>query len=68
MTVCWNSNDVDLEGEGLDHNFDLVKDRFGSTFHVRESNLDDYPYQHLMKRFLEIKYDGWILLEARTRS
>lgn len=66
VTVCWNSNDVDLDGEGLDHNFDLVKDRFGATVHVRELNLGDYPYARLMKRFLEINYDGWILLEART--
>ena len=66
VTVCWNSNDVDLEGEGLDHNFDLVKDRFGATVHVRELNIGDYPYQKLMKRFLEMNYDGWILLEART--
>ena len=43
VTVCWNSNDVDLQGEGLDHNFDLVKDRFGATVHVRELNLGDYP-------------------------
>ncbi len=66
VTVCWNSNDVDLEGEGLDHNFDLVKDRFGATVHVRELNIGDYPYQQLMKRFLDMNYDGWILLEART--
>ena len=65
-TVCWNSNDVDLTGEGLDHNFDLVKNRFGSTVHVRELNDGDYPYQHLMERFLGINYDGWILLEARA--
>jgi sugar phosphate isomerase/epimerase len=66
VTVCWNSNDVDLQGEGLDRNFDLVKDRLGETVHVRELNLGDYPYRRLMKRFLEINYEGWILLEART--
>ena len=30
-TICWNSNNVDLEGKGLEHNFNLVKDRFGAT-------------------------------------
>ena len=65
-TVCWNSNDVDLNGEGLDHNFDLVKDRFGSTVHVRELDDANYPYQRLMDRFREMNYDGWILLEARS--
>ena len=65
-TVCWNSNDVDLDGEGLEHNFDLVKDRFGSTVHVRELNVGDYPYADLMKLFVGMNYGGWILLEART--
>ncbi len=65
-TVCWNSNDVDLSGEGLEANFDMVKDRFGATVHVRELNLGDYPYAQLMQLFLKMRYKGWILLEART--
>jgi sugar phosphate isomerase/epimerase len=65
-TICWNSNDVDLDGQGLEHNFNLVKDRFGATVHVRELNLGDYPYADLMKLFQQIDYNGWILLEART--
>ncbi len=64
--VCWNSNDIDLTGEGLVHNFNLVKDRFGATVHVRELNSDAYPYQQLMDLFREMGYAGWILLEART--
>jgi len=64
--VCWNSNAQDLDGEGLVHNFNLVKDRFGATAHVRELNLDDYPYQQLMDLFVKMDYDGWILLECRT--
>jgi sugar phosphate isomerase/epimerase len=66
-TVCWNSNDVDLDGEGLEHNFNLVKDRFGATVHVRELNIGDYPYADLMKLFAKMNYNGWILLEARTK-
>jgi sugar phosphate isomerase/epimerase len=65
-TVCWNSNDVDLDGEGLEHHFDLVKDRFGATVHVRELNVGKYPYSDLMKLFVKMKYKGWILLEARA--
>jgi sugar phosphate isomerase/epimerase len=64
--VCWNSNAQDLEGEGLEHNFNLVKDRFGATAHVRELNLGDYPYQQLMDLFVKMDYAGWILLECRT--
>ncbi|MFW5760686.1 MAG: TIM barrel protein, partial [Cyclobacteriaceae bacterium] len=44
-TVCWNCNQQDLEGEGLVHNFNLVKNHFGNTVHVREFNVGDYPYQ-----------------------
>lgn len=65
-TVCWNSNDVDLEGKGLEQNFDLVKDRFGATVHVREFNEGKYPYPKLMQLFKKMRYAGWILLEART--
>jgi len=66
VTVCWNCNEQDLWGEGLVHNFNLVKDRFGDTVHVRELNVGDYPYQQLMDLFVGIDYDGWILLECRT--
>ena len=63
--VCWNSNDADLQGEGLAHNFDLVKDRFGATVHIRELNEGNYPYQELMNLLVAMNYGGWILLEAR---
>jgi sugar phosphate isomerase/epimerase len=64
--VCWNCNSQDLEGQGLEHNFNLVKDRFSDTAHIRELNVGDYPYQQLMNLFVAINYTGWILLEART--
>ena len=64
--VCWNCNKEDLEGGGLEYNFNLVKDRFGDTCHVRELNIGDYPYQELMDLFVGIDYKGWILLECRT--
>jgi sugar phosphate isomerase/epimerase len=65
--VCWNCNGQDLQGEGLEYNFNLVKDRFGDTAHIRELNVGDYPYQELMNLFVAMDYDGWILLEARTK-
>jgi len=65
-TVCWNSNDQDLDGKGLEYNFNLVKDRFGDICHVRELNVGDYPYQQLMNLFVEMDYNGWVLLECRT--
>lgn len=64
--VCWNCNEQDLEGDGLKANFDMVRDRFGDTVHVRELNVGKYPYPELMKLIVQSKYEGWILLEART--
>lgn len=66
VAVCWNCNPQDLGGKGLEHNFALVKDRFGATAHVREMNRGDYPYQQLLNLFVKMDYDGWILLEAHT--
>jgi sugar phosphate isomerase/epimerase len=65
--VCWNSNGQDLQGEGLEHNFNLVKKRFGKTAHVRELDESNYPYQELMNLLVKMDYDGWILLEARGK-
>ncbi|MBX2870873.1 MAG: sugar phosphate isomerase/epimerase [Saprospiraceae bacterium] len=66
VKVCWNCNDQDLIGEGLESNFNLVKDRFGDTVHIREVNVGAYPYATLAKLFTAIDYEGWILLECRT--
>ena len=65
VAVCWNSNDQDLAGKGLSHNFHLVRDRFGATCHVRQLHLGNYPYQELFDMMVKTDYDGWVLLEAR---
>jgi sugar phosphate isomerase/epimerase len=65
-TVCWNCNDQDLIGGGLEYNFNLVKKRIGDITHVREMNMGSYPYQQLMDLFVKMDYKGWILLECRT--
>jgi len=65
--ICWNSNPADLKGKGLEHNFDLVKDRFGATAHVRELDDPKYPYGRLMDLFRRAGWAGWMLLEARTK-
>ena len=33
--ACWNSNPTDLDGEGWDHNFNLLKDRILAV-HMRD--------------------------------
>ncbi len=67
VKICWNSNDQDLLAPGLEANFYSVKKWFGDTVHIRELNMGDYPYQQLMHLFAKMNYDGWILLEARTK-
>lgn len=66
VKMCWNCNPEDLLPPGLEENFNSVKNWFGDTVHVRELNSPDYPYQQLMNLFTGAKYNGWILLEART--
>jgi sugar phosphate isomerase/epimerase len=66
VAVCWNCNDQDLIGEGLEYNFNLVKHRLGATCHVRELNLGNYPYQQLFDLLVKVNFSGWMLLECRT--
>ncbi|MDA1049870.1 MAG: TIM barrel protein [Planctomycetota bacterium] len=67
VAVCWNSNPQDLQGGGLEHNFGLVRDRFGATCHVRELDSPDYPYQQLIDLLVKTDYEGWILLESSSK-
>ncbi len=64
--VCWNCNGQDLQGEGLEYNFKLVRPRFSHIAHVRELNLTDYPYQQLINLMVATDWDGWVLLEGRV--
>jgi sugar phosphate isomerase/epimerase len=67
VAVCWNSNAQDLQGDGLEANFKLVRDRFGDTCHVRELDTPDYPFAKLIQLLVESNYNGWVLLEASSR-
>jgi sugar phosphate isomerase/epimerase len=66
VKICWNSNPTDLNPPGLEGNFNLVKQWIGDTAHVRELNLNDYPFQQLFNLFAGIDFNGWILLEASS--
>ena len=61
--VCWNSNPADLKGDGLKHNFNLVRKRFGSTVHIHDLASKEYPHQDLFKLLVDSGYVGWLLLE-----
>lgn len=66
VRVCWNSNDQDLAGEGLEANFAKVEPFLGKTVHIREVNQGDYPYAKLAELLVKADYQGWVCLEART--
>ena len=65
--ICWNSNQQDLKGEGLRHNFDLLKDRLGHTTHIRYLDYPKYPFQELIDMMVAIDYNGWLLLECTNK-
>ncbi len=60
--VCWNSNQTDLDGEGFDHNFDLLKNKI-FTCHMRDLYLDEYPFRKLLTRLNESGFSGYCLAE-----
>jgi sugar phosphate isomerase/epimerase len=61
--VCWNGNKQDLEGDGLEANFNLLRPRFGRTLHARPFDDKTYPYAELMKLLVASDYEGWVMLE-----
>jgi sugar phosphate isomerase/epimerase len=61
--VCWNSNPSDLDGDGFEKNFDLVKDKI-FTVHLRDLFLEDYPFRRLFARLNEIQFGGFCLAEV----
>jgi len=67
VTACWNSNNADLKGDGLEANFNMVKARLGATTHVRELNAPGYPWDKLIELFVKADYKGWLLLECGSK-
>jgi sugar phosphate isomerase/epimerase len=63
VRVCWNCNGADLEGKGLEHNFDLLKDRFGQTVHIHDLRGKAYPWEKFFALLKKAKYEGWALVE-----
>ena len=64
--VCWNCNKEDLSGKGFEYNFNLLKNRFGDTMHIRELDRTDYPYKRMIELLVDMNYGGWLLLECHT--
>ena len=63
--ICWNCNASDHNGDGLKHNFDLVRDRM-ATVHIHDLTKDDYPWAELFEMLKTVdaeSFTGWTLLE-----
>ena len=54
-----------MTSQDLAANFDMVKDRFGKPSTSVNSTSATTPTR-MMKRFMDMDYEGWILLEARN--
>ena len=62
VVVCWNCNPQDLDGEGLQHNFNLVKTRIG-TIHIHDLRNANYPWPELFGLLKQADFASWTLLE-----
>ncbi len=66
VKTCWNCNPVDLDGQGLEYNFNLVKDRLG-TIHIHDL-ISTYPWKQLFGLLRQAKFTGWTLLEEGAKT
>lgn len=65
VAVCWNCNPQDLQGEGLAHNYQLLKSRMG-TVHIHDLRDNSYPWKELFPMLKQTdvpSFTGWALLE-----
>lgn len=63
VAICWNCNQQDLEAPGIEHNFNLVKDRLGRTTHIHRMDSKNYPWTQLLDLYVKADYSGWMMLE-----
>lgn len=61
--VNWNCDPSDPAGEGLEHNFNLVKDRIKGV-HMHELFKPEYPYRAFFKLLAESGYMGYCNAEV----
>jgi len=67
LWVCWNSNDSDLSGDGLEANFNLVAGRIGLV-HMRDLYIENYPWQQLLSLLKDSGYTGFCLAEIQASA
>jgi len=65
--ACWNSNATDLDGQGWDYNFNLLKDKIFSV-HMTDLYLEEYPYRKLLAGLNQIGFKGFCLAEIPSST
>jgi sugar phosphate isomerase/epimerase len=65
--ACWNSNDTDLDGEGFDANFNLLKNRIFEV-HMRDLFLENYPFRKLLNGLNQAGFRGFCLAEISSST
>ena len=61
--ACWNCNATDLDGQGWDYNFSLLKDKIFSV-HMPDLFQEEYPFRKLLNGLNHIHFQGFCLAEA----
>ncbi|HEY5910161.1 MAG TPA: TIM barrel protein [Verrucomicrobiae bacterium] len=67
VRVKLNCDARDAEGEGFEHNFNLVKSFLGHTLHTHNLKDSKFPYQLQTNLLAKMGWDGWALLEASDK-
>ncbi|MEA3226219.1 MAG: TIM barrel protein [Planctomycetota bacterium] len=62
-----NSDKRDAQGEGFEHNFNLVRGLLGDTLHLHNLKDEGFPYQQQMDMLVEMGWTGWQLLEVSDK-
>jgi len=65
--VNWNCDQKDLEGEGFDYNFNLVKDRIRGV-HLKNLYNEAYPYRKFFELLRNADYQGYCNCEVNNES
>jgi sugar phosphate isomerase/epimerase len=65
--VNWNCNPEDTEENGIEYNFNLLKDRIRGV-HMHEMWIPEYPYRQLFKLLSGIGYKGYCNAEIDGNS
>jgi sugar phosphate isomerase/epimerase len=62
VTINWNSNQSDLQGEGIDANFARISSKIAHV-HMRDLYVEEYPWRRLLALLSGIKFGGYCCAE-----